>query len=232
MFFFIDPFGYSGYPLTTLHRIMAYPRAELLITFMVYDLVRFACEEKSQDKVTALYGSKDYLCFRDAPTAEQRQAFLLNSYSETLRGKAGARYVMPFRINTPGLATRPRYYLIHASQEIKALRVMKDEMWKRSDAGYRFEAVGINTNQLSLFEDADAVTLKDRIESYCADNSSVSYDVLEDWAYATTNGVAQTVKPALLDLERSGRICIQRGPRQRKTTVTSGATIRSMRESP
>jgi hypothetical protein len=226
MFFFIDPFGYSGYPLTTLRRIMGYPRAEILINFMIYDLVRFASEEKFQDKVTALYGSKDYLCFQDAPTAEQRQAFLLNLYCETLRAKAGARYVMPFRINTPGLATRPRYYLIHASQEIKALRVMKDGMWKRSDAEYRFEAVGINTDQPSLFEDPDAITLKDRIESYCADNSPVSYDVLEDWAYATTNGVAQTVKPALLDLERSNRVCIQRGPRQQRTTVTSGAIIR------
>jgi three-Cys-motif partner protein len=232
MFFFIDPFGYSGYPLTTLRRIMAYPRAELLINFMVYDLVRFACEEKFQDKITALYGSTDYLCFRDAPTAEQRQAFLLNMYCETLRVKGGARYVMPFRINRPGFATRPRYYLVHASQNIKALRVMKDEMWKQSDTGYRFEAVGVNTDQLALFEDPDAVALKERIECFCVHNSPVTYDALEEWAYATTNGVAQTVKQALLELEASNRVSIDRGPRQRKATVASGATIRGNRGRP
>ena len=225
MLFLIDPFGYAGYPLTTLTRIMRYPRAELLINFMVYDIVRFGCEECFQDKITALYGSTDYLCFRDASTPEQRQAFLLNMYCETLKAKAGARFVMPFRINTPGQSTRPRYYLIHASQNIKALRVMKDEMWKQSDAAYRFEAVGVSTDQLSLFEDPDAVALKDRIETYCSQNSPVGYGAIEEWAYATTNGVAATIKAALLELEGSGRITIQRGARQRKSTVTSGATI-------
>lgn len=228
MFFFIDPFGYSGYPLTTLRRIMTYPRAEVLINFMVYDLVRFSSEEQFAGNITALYGSNDYMCYRDAATPEQRQAFLLNLYCETLRSKGGASFVMPFRVNTPGLGTRPRYYLVHASQSLKALKVMKDEMWKQSDTDYKFEAIGINTDQLMLFEDPDKIALRDRLETFIREKSSIPYDELEAWAYTNTNGVASTVKTALIELENSKLITIERRERQRKSTVTSGAIIRSI----
>ncbi len=143
MFFFIDPLGYSGYPLHTVKRILHYPRAEVFINFMVYDIVRFAFEEQFRPKLTALFGSTDFLCYKDAPTAEQRQAFLLNTYCEALRTNAGASYVMPFRLNAPGLSNRPRYYLLHASNKLKALKVMKDAMWKHSESELRFEAIGI-----------------------------------------------------------------------------------------
>ena len=59
---------------------------------------------------------------------------------------------MPFRINTLGQKTRPRYYLIHVSRNLKALKVMKDTMGRISDVPYRFEAVGVKTDQMSLFE--------------------------------------------------------------------------------
>ena len=44
MFFFIDPFGYIGYPMNTLKRVLKYPRVELFINFMIYDIIRF-CEQ-------------------------------------------------------------------------------------------------------------------------------------------------------------------------------------------
>lgn len=45
IFFFIDPFGYSGYPISLLKRILQYPRAEVFINFMIYDIARFYKEE-------------------------------------------------------------------------------------------------------------------------------------------------------------------------------------------
>jgi three-Cys-motif partner protein len=227
MFFFIDPFGYSGYSLSTIRRIMAYPRSEVLINFMVYDIIRFAAEPQFQPSLLALFGSEDYLCYKDAPTAEHRQAFLLNLYGEALKKTAKADFVMPFRINTPEMANRPRYYLIHASRNIKALRVMKDAMWRESESPYRFEAVGVNTDQMSLFEDPDKEELREWILDYCHKARLVSFEEVESWAYDYTNGVSKTIKHALLDLESIGQIRIIRQAKQRKATVAKGARIYS-----
>jgi three-Cys-motif partner protein len=225
MFFFIDPFGYSGYPLSTISRIMAYPRSEALINFMVYDIIRFAAEPQLQPNLLDLFGSEDYLHYKDAVTAEQRQAFFLNLYCDVLKKTAKADFVMPFRINTPELTNRPRYYLIHASRNPKALRVMKDAMWRESESPYSFEAVGVKTDQMNLFEDADKVKLRERILDYCLQTPSVLFEDVESWAYAYTNGVSKTIKDALLDLERMGLIHIIRQARQRNRTVAKGARI-------
>jgi three-Cys-motif partner protein len=225
MFFFIDPFGYSGYPLSTIRRIMAYPRSEALINFMVYDIIRFAAKPQMRPHLLALFGSEDYLRYKDASTAERRQAFLLNQYCGALRKTAKADFVMPFRINTAELTNRPRYYLIHASRNAKALRVMKDAMWQESESPYCFEAIGLNTDQMSLFEDADKVGLRERILDFCRQTRSVPFEEVESWAYAYTNGVSKTIKAALLNLERVGQIRIRRQARQRKATVAKGARI-------
>ena len=65
---------------------------------------------------------------------------------------SGAKYVMPFRVNTSGQGTSPRYFLIHASKDIRALRDMKNNMAKVSDAHYRFGGHWIISGQMSLFE--------------------------------------------------------------------------------
>ena len=226
IFFFIDPRGYSGYPMKSLERLLAYPRAELFVNFMVYDIVRFWEHERFEKDMIALFGTDEFKKVSNCTTPEQKYAFFVNLYSSCLL-KAGAQYVMPFRVNTPSQGTRPRYYLIHASKDILALKTMKNNMAKVSDAPYRFEAIGLVTEQMSLFEDPDKVALRDRIEELCRNvQVEVDYDALEDWAYANTTGVAKTIKKALVELEHSGKVVIKRQPGQRKNTVVSGARIR------
>jgi three-Cys-motif partner protein len=227
LFFFIDPFGYSGYPMETLKRLLGYPRAELFLNFMVYDIVRFWEKEQSEENMTALFGTDGFKKVAKCTMPEQKYAFFVNLYSSCL-SKAGAQYVMPFRVNTPSQGTRPRYYLIYASKDILALKTMKNNMAKISDASYRFEAIGLVSDQMSLFEDPDKVTLRDRIEQVCRDvEGEVDYDQIEEWAYANTTGVAKTIKEALVELEHDGKVTIQRQPKQRKNTVVSGARIRA-----
>lgn len=134
---------------------------------------------------------------------------------------------MPFRVNTPSQGTRPRYYLIHASKDILALKTMKNNMAKVSDAPYRFEAIGLVSEQMSLFENPDKVALRDRIEELCrSSKGEVDYDKIEDWAYANTTGVAKTIKGALVELEHDGKVSLKRKLGQRNNTVVSGARIR------
>lgn len=227
MFFFIDPFGYSGYPIKKLGKIMKFPRAELFINLMVYDLVRFCEEDKFEKNITELFGNKKFKKINDISLKEERHSFLLNLYYQSLKDYAGAKYIMPFRVNTPNRGTRPRYYLIHASKNLKALKVMKDGMAKYSESQYNFEAIGINSEQMSLFEDPDKVELIERIKSYCKEQhpAKVEYNNVQDWAYANTNGVDKTIKEALIHLEKNKKIKIERLPRQRSNTVTEGAKI-------
>jgi len=137
IFFFIDPFGYTGYPMKTLKRILRYPMVELFVNFMIYDIVRFCEQDGFEQQLIEQFGDDK---FKDAKTIfspERRQAYLLNLYINNLQQIAGAKFVMPFRINTPDQRTRPRFYLIHVSKNIKALRLMKDNMAKVSDTPYR-----------------------------------------------------------------------------------------------
>jgi SpoVK/Ycf46/Vps4 family AAA+-type ATPase len=105
---------------------------------------------------------------------------------------------------------------------------MKNNMAKVSDAPYRFEAIGLVSEQMSLFENPDKVAVRDRIEELCRNAKGwVDYDEIEDWAYAKTTGVAKTIKEALVELEDDGKVSIKRQPGQRKNTVVSSARIRA-----
>ncbi len=226
MFFFVDPFGYSGFSMQTLKRILSYPRSEIFINYMVYDVVRFWEQGHAEQSMLDLFGTDEYKDVEKTQNAEQRQLFFINLYCKNLQKIGKSKYVMPFRINTPGQGIRPRYYLIHASQHFKALEVMKDNMARVSDVEYRFEAIGVKTAQMSLFEDPERINLRNRIKDYCKEQETIVYDDIEEWAYVNTNGIKKTIKEALMRLENEGLIEMQRKPKQRNNTVTKGALIK------
>ncbi|ODA40137.1 three-Cys-motif partner protein TcmP [Desulfosporosinus sp. BG] len=226
IFFFIDPFGYSDFSMNTIKRILQQPLVELFINFMVYDIVRHCENAQFYKNMEQLFGNTKFKEFNYG-SPEQKQAYLINLYCENLRSIGGAKYVMPFRVNTPNMGTRPRFYLVHASNNYKALTLMKDNMSKVSESPYGFEAIGIASGQMSLFEDPQKLELIKRILEFCEKRSQrpFEYDKIEEWAYVNTNGVSRTIKEALLVLEKENVINIERLPKQRKNTVTSGALI-------
>ena len=229
IFFFIDPFGYTGFPMTTLKRILKYPLVELFINFNIYDVERFCHDENKDKTMVALFGCKDFIKARQANSSAEKYIFLKNLYCRRLQLEGLAKYVMPFRVNTPKQKARPRYYLIHASNHLKALKAMKDSMAQISDKPFAFEAIGISNTQTNLFEDPEKLTLKSKIENYLKSLSpnSISYEGLEDWAYPDTNGISKTIKQSLCELEEIDKtIKIKRLPSQQKTTVVKGAKIR------
>ncbi len=226
-FFFIDPFGYSGFPMATLKRILTYERSELFINFMIYDINRFLEAGHSQNSLKGLFGCDDYCKIESQLESNEKYERLINLYCSQLKEYAGAKYVMPFRINTPGQGLRAKYFLVHASNNIKALREMKNSMAKLSDSQYKFEAIGIDP-QLGIFEAPEKTSLRSKILEYCKkhDADGIEYIELGDWAYANTNGIDKTIKEALLMLEKEGSVTIQRMTRQKKHTIVKGAIIK------
>ena len=104
---------------------------------------------------------------------------------------------------------------------------MKDSMAKVSYSPYQFEAIGLSSDQFSLFEDPGKISLKERINTFCKDAypQALEYTEIENWSYVYTNGVKRTIKDAIVNLEQDERVEIIRKPGQKKTTVTKGATI-------
>jgi len=204
MFIFIDPFGYSGYPISLLKRLLSFRMSELFINFMIYDIVRFCNEKQFEKKLIEKFGNNQFKEIEILKKPEQKHIYLRNLYCENLRNIAKAQFVMPFRINTPGQRRRPKYYLIHASKNLKALKVMKNAMYKLSDAPYNFEAIGIKTPQLSLLDDPSKINLEENIKNYCRKNchkEPKEYQEIENWAYTNTSGVEKTIKKVLMKLE-------------------------------
>lgn len=228
MFFFIDPFGYSGYPLALIKRIIQYPRAEIFINFMVHDLVRF-CEDITKEAVLLeQFGCNDFNKIGTYSNPEEKQAFLLKLYTEqSLTKLAGAEFVMPFRINTPRQGTRPRYYMIHVSKNYAALKLMKDRMAKISDSEYEFHAIGIKPAMQDFFIDSEDVKLQKKLLNFIKTSSGANnnYENIESWAYINTCGVSKTIKYSIVELEKKKKVNVTRLPRQRANTVADGAVI-------
>jgi len=226
-FFFIDPFGYSGFTMETMERILKHPRTELFINFMHYDINRFLQTDHSQQHLQSLFGCDEY---RNSASlnSDEKTSFLIDLYCKKLKEKSNGIYILPFRMNTPGQGQRPRYFLIHVSQHIKALKEMKNRMARASSQSFRFEAIGIDPcRQLDLFKPTGDEVLKSKILEFVKVNANrkISYQELENWAYQSTSGIAREIKQALVAFANEKKILIERKPRQRTNTVNDGAYI-------
>ncbi len=227
-FFFIDPFGYSGFTMETMERILKHPRTELFINFMHYDINRFLQTDHSQQHLQSLFGCDEYRNTMNL-NSDRKTSYLVDLYCKKLKEKTNGLYILPFRMNTPGQGRRPRYFLIHVSQHIKALKEMKNRMAKTSSQSFRFEAIGLDPyRQLDLFEPSGEAILQDKIFQFINRdlNKTILYENLENWAYQSTSGIAREIKQALKALENNGKIKIERKPRQKTHTVNNGALIR------
>jgi len=226
-FFFIDPFGYSGFTMDTMERILKHPRTELFINFMHYDINRFLQTDHSQEHLQSLFGCDEHRNTA-ALNSDEKTSFLVDLYCKILKERASGIYILPFRMNTPGQGRRPRYFLIHVSQHIKALREMKNRMARASTQAFSFEAIGIDPcRQLDLFEPTGEEVLRHKIFEFVKSKpyDKILYEELENWAYQSTSGIAKEIKQSLVILENEVKIIIERKPRQKTYTVNDGAYI-------
>jgi len=135
-FAFIDPFGFAGFPLSVVTRLLSYRACEILVTFMEGFVVRFL-DELRADALNELFGTDEWVQARDLPTADERRNFLLALYERQLRRACGAKFVRSFEM--VGKGGNVLYYLVFATKHLKGLDVMKNAMWKADPTGqFRF----------------------------------------------------------------------------------------------
>lgn len=132
---FLDPFGFSGFPLPTVRRILSTPRCEVLVTFMAGHLRRFL-DELRADTLNDLFDSEDWRAAASL-TGEARVRFLLDLYEKQLKARAGAKFVRSFEMC--GVDGGVVYYLVFATTHPEGLKQIKEAMFAVDRRGtYRF----------------------------------------------------------------------------------------------
>lgn len=179
-FWFIDPFGFGGTPLSTVRAIPDRPRSEVFITFMARDVNRFLESPNHRVAIAELVGLDGESLDRATGwvlESSRRVQALKDLYQQQLVETGGARYVWTFRVASSG-AEDTVYYLIHGSNHIKAFREMKDAT--HQVGGWRSAFLGADdfavTGQLALPDFAtDRATLKQQILNVFA-GRELAYD--------------------------------------------------------
>ncbi|HEV2521819.1 MAG TPA: three-Cys-motif partner protein TcmP [Candidatus Acidoferrales bacterium] len=141
-FFLIDPYGHP-LSLPVIRQIQRRQQTEVLINLMWFQINRDLNNPKAEPRLNELFGDSDWhnQPFMGMRGSEREKAFL--TYFKT---QLAFTYVLPFRIrydiedSTGG--RRTKYYLLHASNHIKAALLMKDVMWPLGDEEGTFDYSG------------------------------------------------------------------------------------------
>lgn len=147
-FFFIDPYGHP-LPVPVINGILRRERAETLINLMWFRINMDLYNPLMQGHLDALFGDDNWRRqpFIGMHGVERESAFL-----EYFRSRLGCKFVLEFKIrydvedSTGG--DRTKYYLLHASNHMKAVLLMKEAMWPLGDEEGTFDYSGTSQGTL------------------------------------------------------------------------------------
>lgn len=150
-FAFIDPFGFTGIPLSIIENIMKSPKTEVLINFMYEEINRFTSLQKVWDGLFDTFGTDEWKKVNDEKEPAKRDRMLRDIYKVQLEKKAKAKYVRFFKmINN---SNRTDYYLFFGTNDLTGLKKMKEAMWNVDKSGtFQFSDATYNPSQPTLFE--------------------------------------------------------------------------------
>lgn len=212
-FFFLDQFGYSDISMRLIQRIMQQPLCEVF-SYLNWDhMKRFVTDETKWPSITKAFGGDEW---KKALALElkQRDAFMLNTYKNALKKKAGAKYVWHFAMCDEN--DKLIYWLFFCTHNLRGLEEMKRAMWKVDRAGgFRFSDKD-DPSQLNLFEDFTLDMLAGELASNLKQSILTVSQVKE---YVLTETPAYLCKPALKILEDKELLkIINPPPKRRKGT--------------
>lgn len=212
-FFFIDPFGFTGIPFSTVAKILANPRTEIFFTFMVRDIRRFLGLRELEEDFTNLFGTDHWK--EIVRSSNEPEVDLIELYRLQLHEGAAVQYSWPFRIcATEKLQTL--YYLIHASNSFKGHSIMKDIMFNQGKPG-DFAYLGPRDlaarSQMRLFDINSTESLKDHLLKRFG-GKQISYDQIQREVCVPWQSeppyVDRQYRAALKQLETEEKISIRR----------------------
>lgn len=205
-FAFIDPFGWTGAPLSLVRKILGQKNCEVFINFMYEEINRFIGHPDQVQNFDSFFGTDTWKSCVAERDPRQRNRCLHDLYLRQLNQIA--RYVRSFEMSNARDVTD--YFLFYATSELLGLKKMKEAMWKVDESGeFRFSDA-TDPNQLVLFEKAPSVpTLQKHIRSACGGRDirvgDIETSVLVDTAFRESH-----YKKILKALETDGHLKIVR----------------------
>ena len=210
-FFFIDPFGFKGVPFELVKQILSISRTEVFITYMYRDIARFLGSDNVEEIFDELFGTTIWRkILKQDLSGSDREHALRDLYITQLREHAGVEFVFPFRVCMTE-KSQTLYYLIHATNNFKGLFLMKGIMYNQG-AGGTFAYLGPEDytakHQTMLFAD-DTPSLK-KFLAQKFKGETVTYEDIEEKTYLETRFIDKHYREALKDLEKEGKVKINR----------------------
>lgn len=150
-FAFVDPFGWSGVPMSVIRRLLASDKCEVLFSFMFDSIRRFISDEGLVEQFIELFGTdkKVLSCIADL-SGDKRNQYIHDLYINQLRSQGGFRFVRSFELVDANRG-RTEYFLMFGTRSVRGLDKMKDVMWTLDPvAGARF--AGFTGGQRILFD--------------------------------------------------------------------------------
>jgi three-Cys-motif partner protein len=217
-FVFVDPCGWSGYPMKTIERILSRSRTEVLINFMYNAINQWIAASGAAVSFATLFGFDQaalsaFLAEIDSLSPIEREKTIRDRYIAELRHRA--RYVFPFKLKFPG-KDRTFYYLVHATNNFKGLDVMKSVMFAAGGHSLEYAALGRNDSQLALF--SDAPTLQD-LKHYLQNQlhgQERSFEQIREETYQFTLFIEKHYRAALKELWSSGHVQVHQVDSKKK----------------
>lgn len=224
-FAFLDPFGFSGFPMKLIGRMMSYKKCEVLITFMVGFVRRFT-DDLREPVLNELYATEEWKKVRNITDPERRLRFLLNLYEKQLKKVGGAQYVRSFGMI--GVYNQPIYYLIYGTKHPLGLQVMKEAMWNVDQRGtYKFSDL-TDVNQTYIIDYQSnahwvpmaAEMVHDKFRGKTVEESNVHQFVITDTPYVYRKSILRYMESEC----HPPKVCGVRG-RKRRLCYPEGCSI-------
>lgn len=223
-FAFLDPFGFSGFPMKLIGRMMAYDKCEVLITFMVGFVRRFL-DELREPVLNELFATQEWKKARHIGDSEKRLRFLLDLYERQLTKIGRAKFVRSFAMI--GSHNQVIYYLVYGTKHWRGLEVMKEAMWNVDRRGtYTFsdltdvsQAYLIDYTAASHWVPIAAEMVYDRFRGETVKESEVHQFVVTDTPFIYRKSILKYLEgchpPKISDVTK----------RKRRLSYPSGCSI-------
>jgi three-Cys-motif partner protein len=215
-FAFIDPFGFSGVPMQLIERIARNSKCEVLISFMLESINRWAWFGNAaiEAHLDELFGTTAWKALAQERDPVRRRDGLVDLYRTQLVTKAGLPCVINFEMVDHG--NRTEYFLYFGTKSLKGLSVMKQAMWKVDPMGGQLFADRVDPNQLVLMPAMAApASLRELLQREFRGKGWVSTDELEDVEVFVLTKTIYSEKmhlrrSTLAPMEREGLIEVRR----------------------
>lgn len=141
-FFLVDPYGHP-LPLSVINDILCRQRTEALINLMWFRVNMALSNPAMEQHLDRLFGDDDW---HQQPFITMHGASRERVFLNYFRSRLKCRFVLPFKVrydveDTHG-GDRTKYYLLHASNHVKAALLMKEVMWPLGDEEGTFDYSG------------------------------------------------------------------------------------------